>query len=225
MQWHDVTRKILGGPLGGPGKILGRQWPPWHPLAPPLPQVRTWGGELVSCSRRQLTSLRPCTMHITIVQPKWRNLFILIPAHQWQTINHKVFETKCCWLSKSLDHRKNLEGRKKVFYFENKHNFSSPPKNAWVTRRDKHTKKLESNNYAGTLPWKVFHCITRALKMIRQCFYHVTARNLKFAVSQWPNSHPFDFCMKRNYITVTQFQKYCTASWKQIIRHSKNTGR
>jgi len=31
MQWHDVTRKILGGPLGGPGKILGRQLPSWHP--------------------------------------------------------------------------------------------------------------------------------------------------------------------------------------------------
>jgi len=31
------------------------------------PQVRTWGGKLVSCSRRHLTSLRPCTMHITIV--------------------------------------------------------------------------------------------------------------------------------------------------------------
>jgi len=33
MQWHDVTRKILGGP----GKTLGGQWPPLAPpLAPPL---------------------------------------------------------------------------------------------------------------------------------------------------------------------------------------------
>ena len=32
MQWHDVTRKSLGGPLGGPSKILGGQW---RPLAPP----------------------------------------------------------------------------------------------------------------------------------------------------------------------------------------------
>jgi len=31
------------------------------------PQVRTWSGKFVSCSRRHLTSLRPCTMHITIV--------------------------------------------------------------------------------------------------------------------------------------------------------------
>jgi len=50
----------------------------------------------------------------------------------------------------------NLKVDKKVYYFENKHNFPSHQKNAWGTRRDKHTKKLESNNYAGTLPWKVF---------------------------------------------------------------------
>ena len=31
LQWHDVTRKILGGPLGGQAKFLGGQWPPWHP--------------------------------------------------------------------------------------------------------------------------------------------------------------------------------------------------
>jgi len=23
--------KNFGGPLGGPGKIFGGQWPPWHP--------------------------------------------------------------------------------------------------------------------------------------------------------------------------------------------------
>jgi len=31
MQWHDVTWKILGEPLGRPGKIFGGQCPPWHP--------------------------------------------------------------------------------------------------------------------------------------------------------------------------------------------------
>jgi len=28
--------KNFWGDTGGPGKIFGRQWPPWHPLAPPL---------------------------------------------------------------------------------------------------------------------------------------------------------------------------------------------
>jgi len=31
---------------------------------------------------------------------------------------------------------------------------------------------------------KSVYCITMALKMIRQYFYHVTARNVKFAVNQ-----------------------------------------
>jgi len=48
----------------------------------------------------------------------------------------------------------NLKVEKKKYYFENKHYF--PPPNAWSTRRDKHTKELESNNYTGTLLWKVF---------------------------------------------------------------------
>jgi len=50
----------------------------------------------------------------------------------------------------------NLKVEKKVYYFENRHNFHFPPKKRLGTRRDEHTKKLESNNYAGTLPWKVF---------------------------------------------------------------------
>jgi len=33
---------------------------------------------------------------------------------------------------------------------------SLSPKNVWGTRRDEHTKKLESNDYAGTLLRKVF---------------------------------------------------------------------
>jgi len=36
LQCHDVTRKILGGLLGGPGKILGGSGPSGAPLAPPL---------------------------------------------------------------------------------------------------------------------------------------------------------------------------------------------
>jgi len=51
---------------------------------------------------------------------------------------------------------KSLKVEKKIYYFENKHNFPSPRKNARGTRRDKHTKKLESNKKAGIVPWKVF---------------------------------------------------------------------
>jgi len=54
----------------------------------------------------------------------------------------------------SFDHRNDLKVEKKVYYFENKHNFP-PPQKCLGALRDKHTKKLESDNYANTLPWKV----------------------------------------------------------------------
>ena len=36
MQWDDVTHKILGGLLEGPGKLWGEVAPPGTPLAHPL---------------------------------------------------------------------------------------------------------------------------------------------------------------------------------------------
>jgi len=50
---HDVTRKILVGPLGAPGKIFWGSGPPWHPLAPPLVQghmvvICIWGALFVT---------------------------------------------------------------------------------------------------------------------------------------------------------------------------------
>jgi len=44
---------------------------------------------------------------------------------------------------------------KKGILFRKQAQLFLTPKTAWGTRRDKHTKKLESNYYAGTLPWKV----------------------------------------------------------------------
>jgi len=41
MQWHDVTRKILGSHRGGQAKFLGGRGPPGTPLAPPLPPSLT----------------------------------------------------------------------------------------------------------------------------------------------------------------------------------------
>jgi len=43
------------------------------------------------------------------------------PPVSGQSINHKLFETKCFWLSTSFGHRKSVEGRKKGIS-ENKQN-------------------------------------------------------------------------------------------------------
>jgi len=50
----------------------------------------------------------------------------------------------------------HLKVKKKGILFRNQAQLSLPPKKRLGTRRDEHTKKFESNNYAGTLPWKVF---------------------------------------------------------------------
>jgi len=59
--------------------------------------------------------------------------------------------------------------------------FPTPQKTLRVldTRRDKHTKKLESNNYAGTSPWKVFTA-SQGLENDQTIFFHVIAENVKF---------------------------------------------
>ena len=59
------------------------------------PQVLTCGRQ--TCFVPQGSSKLGTPMHITIVKPKWQNSFTNIPAHQWQAINHRLFETKCCW--------------------------------------------------------------------------------------------------------------------------------
>jgi len=46
----------------------------------------------------------------------------------------------------------NLKVEKRYIISKIGTTFTSPQKNAWGTRRDEHTKKLESINYAGICP-------------------------------------------------------------------------
>jgi len=57
--------------------------------------------------------------------------------------------------SKSFGQKNNLKVEK-LYIISKTSTTSLPQKSAWGMRRDKHAKKLESNYYAGTLPWKVF---------------------------------------------------------------------
>ena len=103
-------------------------------FASKISQVRTW--VLQTClTRRHLTSLRPWTPRLS----------------------------RKCWTPRNaVDYRShltignNLKVEKRYIISKTSTTFSPPQRNAWCTRRDKHTKKLESNNYGGTLFWKVF---------------------------------------------------------------------
>ena len=130
-----------------------------------------------------------------------------------------MFKTKCCCLLKSFDHRKYLECRKKVYNFKKKHNFSSPSKLLGVRVETNIPKNSKAIIMLALCPGRLegVNCITRVLKMTDKIF-HITAGNVKFVVSQWPNPHPFKlFCTKRDYITGTQFWKYCTVGWKKLL--------
>jgi len=121
------------------------------------PQVRTWGCQ--TCFFPQAPSNVDTPLHITIVKPKWRNLLQkYLPVSGKLSITNYLKQNYVDYRS-HLTKDNNLKVDKKVYYFENKHNF--PQKNACGTRRDKHTKKLESNNYAGTSPWQVFFASQR----------------------------------------------------------------
>jgi len=74
LQWHDVTRKILGEP----GKILVGQWPPWHPLAPPL-LVITLQFSVASASLPQFVAFAaevPAVNTFMSVEPNERSLTV-----------------------------------------------------------------------------------------------------------------------------------------------------
>ena len=94
-----------------------------------------------------------------------------IPAHQWPTINHKLFKTKCCRLSVIWPLKIPCRLKKGIL-LRKQAQLSLPIKTLRESvETNISTKQLESNNYASTMPWKVFIAsLTRALKMIRQYF-------------------------------------------------------
>jgi len=104
--------------------------------------------------RRHLTSLRSCTSRLSSQNDE-------ICFQKYLPISGKLSITNYL-KQNSVDYRSHLtiqnklKVEKKGILFRHYAQLSLPPKNAWDTRRNDHTKKLESNNYAGTLSWKVF---------------------------------------------------------------------
>ena len=97
------------------------------------PLVRTWVRQI--CFLPQAPSNLVTLLHIAIVWPKWRKLLTKIPAHQWQTINHKQFKTNAVDCRNHFSIENNLKVEKKACYFENKHNSSPPLKTLGVGER------------------------------------------------------------------------------------------
>ena len=104
--------------------------------------------------RRHLTSLlRPCTSRLSSQNDE-------ICLHKYLPIGGKLSITSYL-KQNAADYRShmtienNLKVKKRYIISKTGTTFT-PPKKRLGTRRDEHTKELVSNNYAGTLPWKVF---------------------------------------------------------------------
>jgi len=140
------------------------------------------GAKLVSCPRRHLTSLRPCTSRLSSQNGEICLQKDLPISGKLSVTNY--LKQNAVLLSKSFDHKKWLEGRKKVYYCISKTSTTFPllPKNAWVrveTNMAKNSKELRWH-----FALKGVYCITRALKIIRQ---YVSTSQRETWNLQWVN--------------------------------------
>ena len=171
-------------------------------LLPKDVRFEHWGAKLDSCPRRHLTLLHPCTSRLSsqigeICLQKYLPLSgkLSITSYLKQT----AIDYQC-----HLTIENNLKVEKRYTISKTSTTFSSPEKNVWGKRRDKHTKKLESNNYPGTLPWKVFIASQGHWKWPYNIF-HIKAGKWSL---QWVNDQLFIhsiFWTKCDYVEVTQF--------------------
>jgi len=77
-----------------------------------------------------------------------------------------------------------LKVEKKIYYFENKHNFP-PPKNAWASLRVE-TNIQKNSKAIIMLVFCPGRCLLhqKGIENDQTIFAHVTAGNVEFAVSQ-----------------------------------------
>jgi len=93
-------------------------------------------------------------------------------------------------------------------------------KNAWDTRKDNHTKKLESSMLA-LCPGRCLLHHKGIENYYQTIFSHVTAGNVKFAVSQWPTSQPFNFLYETRLYRGNAILKILYRRLEKIVRDSR----
>jgi len=167
------------------------------------------GAKLVSFPRRHLTSLRACTSRLSSQNGKIC-LQKYLPIGCKLSITNYLKQNAVNYRS-HLTIENNLNVEKKVYYFESKHNFPFPKKTRGVC--------IETN-----IPKNSKTIIMVALGPGRCLLHHkgiendqTTFGNVKFAVSQWPNSHTFIFYQTWLYRGNAILEKlYSNLGWKKI---------
>jgi len=99
-----------------------------------------------------------------------------------------------------------FEGRKRDILFRKQAQLFLLQKNAWASLRVE-TNTPKNSKAIIILAFCPERCLLhhKGIENDQTIFARVTAGNVKFAVSQWPNSHPVNFLYDRNNIAVTQF--------------------
>jgi len=143
------------------------------------------GGNLVSCIRRHLLSLRPCAMHITIVWPKWRNLLQkYLPISSKLSIT-KYLKQKAVDCRSHLTIENNLKVEKRYMISKTSTTFPSPKTTLEVRLRVE--TNIPKNSKAiiilALCPRRCF-LHHKGIANDQTIFFRVKAGNVKFAMSQ-----------------------------------------
>jgi len=84
----------------------------------------------------------------------------------------------------NLTTENNLKVEKRFIISKTSTTFFFPDRNTWGTRRDKHNKKTRKQKICRHFAREGVYYITRAFENDQTIFFHVTAGNVKFVVSQ-----------------------------------------
>jgi len=108
----------------------------------------------------------------------------------------------------------------KVYYFENKHNFPSIEKTLGVRVATNIPKNSKAIIMLALCPGRCsLH--RKGIEIDQTIFFHVTAGNVMYAVSQWPNSHPFNFLYETRLYRDNAILEILYSELKKIIRDSR----
>jgi len=138
---RDVTRGARGYNTPGAESLRGTKKSHQNSSLHLLPKGLRFehgGAKLVSFPRHHLTSLRPCTSRLCS-QNGEICLQTYLPISGRLSITNYLKQNAVNYRS-HLTTENNLNVKKKVYYFENKHNFPPPRKNAWSMRRQTYQK-------------------------------------------------------------------------------------
>ena len=225
---RDITRG-KGGTIPGRGITAGANKPnnvistffQNRTYASKRPQIRTCGRQTCilpqHASSNFVTLSAQCTSRLSSQNGEicLQNTCPSVANYQSQNVLKQ--NAVDCWSRLNIENILNVEKR----CIMSKTSTTLPtPKTAWGTRRDKHTKKLESNNYAGTLSCKVLIASQGYWKWSDNIFPRHSGKREVCSESMTKFS-PIQFFYETRLYRGNAISEILCSRLKKIIRDSK----